>query len=127
MQISQDYYDQLMDKLPGVEVAYNDAGNLAEEFLKGTYRAMTEKKNVDNEIVKLEVLMDTSFSKAVESAEGSKITEKKEAAKLDTDYIRSKVKYGEAKNLSDFLRHCIKLFENAHIFYRGIYRGKFGD
>lgn len=127
MKISQEYYDELMARLPGVEIPYNDAGMLAEEFLKASYRAMSEKKDVDNEKLKLEVLMDVAYAQAIEASGGEKITEKKEMAKTNQTYIRAKDRYSQAKNASEFLNKCIQLFENAHIFYRMIFKGRFGD
>lgn len=113
-------------------VTLESAERLAAEFLHAQIKISSELKNAD-----LDSRMRKSGVKAVRAAiyletrskADGKPTEASIAAIIDTDKIvmDEQRSLDEAEVNRDNLERYYDIFQNAHIYFRAIARGKFGD
>jgi hypothetical protein len=79
-------------------------------------------KQVDENIAKLSALKDATFAQAIGKTEGKNVTEKKIKVGRDNQYRDMLLKYENMNALREWIKGHIKVFENAHILYRGFCR-----
>ena len=82
----------------------------------------TYLKQVTEELAKLSALRDATFADSIRKSEGKNITEKKINVAENEKYCESEKKCGELESLREWVKGHIKIFENAHILYRGLSR-----
>ncbi len=79
-------------------------------------------KQIDEELVKRSTLKDAVYAQRLSKAEGGTITAKKINIATDTEYSPVRESYEELVALREWVKGHIKIFENAHILYRGFSR-----
>lgn len=79
-------------------------------------------KQVSEEMSVLSSLKDAIFADAIRRAEGKNVTEKKINTAKDDNYVVALQNYENIDSLRDWIKTHLKIFENAHIFYRGMSR-----
>lgn len=82
-------------------------------------------REVDEELSKRSILKDTSYADVLGKSDSGKITEKKLLVIKNDEYKKSLEDYNKWESLRDWVKGFIKIFENAHLFYRGISRENF--
>jgi hypothetical protein len=130
MSILLERYYKLMKKWEDTrvtELSYNDAGELAGEFLQAHFNLVVDLKKVKDALNILETRKDLAFNSGMNDSGFDKITEKREAAKVDTNFTKSREEYQKAKNDADMLNALSTTFLTAHHFFKDIYKGRFGD
>lgn len=112
-----------IEMLPSKNVKIHEAEELAPKFLALSHNILTVKLSLDEQKIGFQTLIDVVEADCVNEAPGKTVTEKKMNAKAMKDYREAR----EALELSgariDFLKANLKIFENAHIFYRQISKG----
>ena len=91
-------------------------------FLVAQALLISYLKQVDESIAKLSVLKDATFAQAIGKTEGKNVTEKKIKVGKDDQYRDMLLKYENTNALREWIKGHIKVFENAHILYRGFCR-----
>lgn len=111
-------------------VTMETAERLAAEFLGAMMKVSAELKNLD-----LDARMRKSGVKAVRASVYLEIVQKNEkkptetqiASMIDTDKLVSQEQDGldKAEVERDDLKRYYDIFQNAHVFYRGVAKGNF--
>lgn len=73
---------------------------------------------IEEELPKLQTLVNAQYAVAIQAALGKNITEKKvdaEASKVYTDAVE---RHAELEAEQNWVKNFIKIFDNAHIMYR---------
>jgi hypothetical protein len=79
-------------------------------------------KQVDVELAKHSTLKDATYANKINRVEGKNITEKKITIATDEEYSSVRESYEELEALREWVKGHIRIFENAHILYRGFSR-----
>ncbi len=79
-------------------------------------------RQVDEELVKMSTLKEATYAQRIGKTPGKNITEKKINVAMDEEYSPVRESYGEWDALREWVKGHIKIFENAHILYRGFSR-----
>jgi hypothetical protein len=79
-------------------------------------------KQVDENMAKLSALKDATFAQAIGKTEGKNVTEKKIKVGKDDQYRDQLLKFENMNALREWIKGHIRIFENAHILYRGFCR-----
>jgi hypothetical protein len=79
-------------------------------------------KQIDEELAKFSVLKDATFAKTINKTDGKNVTEKKINAGANEEYCQMTVSYDNLVAVREWIKGHIKIFENAHILYRGFCR-----
>jgi len=94
----------------------------AAQFLVIQATLTTYQKQVGEEVAKFSALRDATFADSIGKTEGKNVTEKKIKVAKDENYASAEKKCEELKSLQEWVKGHIKIFENAHILYRGLSR-----
>jgi len=79
-------------------------------------------KQVDVELAKHSSLKDATYANKINQIVGKTITEKKINIATDEEYSSIRESYEELEALREWIKGHIRIFENAHILYRGFSR-----
>jgi hypothetical protein len=126
--LEQQEVEELVDK--GVESITITSEGLAKsreragEFLVIQAVLTTYLKQVSEDLSKLSALKDATFADSIRKSEGKNVTEKKINVAKDDGYTGALKNYEELDSLRDWVKGHIKIFENAHILYRGLSRSE---
>lgn len=75
-------------------------------------------KDIEEELPKLQTLVDAGYAQAISTALGKNITEKKVAAEASRDYTSVREQKAKLDALRDWTKNHIKIFDHAHLMYR---------
>ena len=95
-----------------------DAKPRAGRFLTRVAVLTNYLRDLEEELPKLQTLVNAQYAVAIQGAEGKNITEKKvsaEAAPVYSDAVEAKAKLDAQR---DWVKNYIKIFDNAHVMYR---------
>ncbi len=112
-----------IEMLPAKNVKIHEAEELAPKFLALLHSIVTVKLSVEEQKIGYQTLIDVVYKDCMGEAAGKTITEKKISAVAMKDYRESREALELAEARIDFLKANMKIFENAHIFYRQISKG----
>ena len=79
-------------------------------------------RQVDEELAKHSTLKEATYASKINKLDGKNITEKKINIATDVEYSSIRESYEDLEALREWVKGHIKLFENAHILYRGFSR-----
>ncbi len=79
-------------------------------------------RQIDEELVKRSTLKEAVYAQRLSKTEGGTITAKKINIATDEEYTPVRESYEELEALREWVKGHIKIFENAHILYRGFSR-----
>lgn len=79
-------------------------------------------KDFEEEKARIKTLETATYSQAIREAEGKNITEKKVSAEENIAYSSSREALEKMEAVRDYIRTHIKIFENAHLFFRQLCR-----
>jgi hypothetical protein len=79
-------------------------------------------RQIDGELAKRSTLKEATYANKIEQTTGKNITEKKINIATDKEYASVRESYEELEALREWVKGHIKIFENAHILYRGFSR-----
>jgi len=79
-------------------------------------------RQIDGELAKRSTLKEATYSNKIGQTTGKNITEKKINIATDEEYATVRESYEELEALREWVKGHIKIFENAHILYRGFSR-----
>lgn len=79
-------------------------------------------KQVDEELAKHSTLKEATYANKISKADGKNITEKKINIAVDEEYSSIRESYEALEALREWVKGHIRIFENAHILYRGFSR-----
>jgi hypothetical protein len=79
-------------------------------------------KQVDEELAKHSTLKEATYANKISKTAGKNITEKKINIAVDEEYSSIRESYEALEALREWVKGHIKIFENAHILYRGFSR-----
>ena len=77
---------------------------------------------IDGELAKRSTLKEATYANKIGQITGKNITEKKINIATDEEYASVRESYEELEALREWVKGHIKIFENAHILYRGFSR-----
>lgn len=121
-------YDFVMgyvDKLPSRQViSSSQAEERASDFLYAMGIISNERRIVNEDRILLETQVAALYAKAIADAEGKNVTEKKINAECSEKYTKTKETLNTLDGVITYLKTQERIFENAHIFYRNLYRGE---
>lgn len=75
-------------------------------------------RDLEEELPKLQTLVNAQYAVAIQSASGKNITEKKVEAEAAKNYSDAVEKKAAVDAQRDWVKNYIKIFDNAHIMYR---------
>jgi hypothetical protein len=99
-----------------------DSRDRSAKFLVVQAILTTYLRQVNEELAKLSALRDAIFADSIRKTEGKNITEKKINVAENEKYAESLKKCEELESLREWVKGHVKIFENAHILYRGLSR-----
>lgn len=79
-------------------------------------------RQVDVELAKSSTLKEATYAHKINQTAGKNITEKKISIAIDEEYSSVRESYEELEALREWVKGHIRIFENAHILYRGFSR-----
>jgi hypothetical protein len=79
-------------------------------------------RQVDEELAKRSTLKEATYANKISTIVGKNITEKKIIIATDEEYSSVRESYEELEALREWVKGHIRIFENAHILYRGFSR-----
>ncbi|OGM09309.1 hypothetical protein A2Z67_05200 [Candidatus Woesebacteria bacterium RBG_13_36_22] len=79
-------------------------------------------RQIDGELAKRSSLKDATFANKINRVAGKNITERKINIATDEEYASIRESFEELDALREWVKGHIKIFENAHIMYRGFSR-----
>lgn len=75
-------------------------------------------RQLEEELPKLQTLVNAKYALAIQQASGKNITEKKVEAEANPEYTNAVEQKAELDAQRDWTKNFIKIFDNAHIMYR---------
>lgn len=75
-------------------------------------------RSVEEELPKLQTLVNAQYARAINSAVGKGVTEKKVEAEASPEYTEAVEKHAMLEAEQTWVKNFIKIFDNAHIMYR---------
>jgi hypothetical protein len=94
----------------------------ASQFLYVQAMLTSYLKEIDEELAKKTTLKEATFASVVSKVDGKSITEKKINVAKSEEYSSVRESLEELDALREWIKGHIKIFENAHILYRGFSR-----
>lgn len=79
-------------------------------------------RDFEEEKAKVKTLETATYSQAIREADGKSITEKKISAEENISYSSAREALEKMEAVRDYVRTHIKIFENAHLFFRQLCR-----
>lgn len=70
--------------------------------------------------IKAESVQVATFSSEMNKSESKLVTEKKAQAEASTSYVKAREEFEYIENDISYLKTYAEIYNNAHIFYRGI-------
>lgn len=121
----EEFIFEHLDLLPTDQVnSTTEAEKRAAKFLYAVGIISVNRKRVSDDMIAVKTQESVLYSQAIKDAEGKNVTEKKINAEVNQDYIRAREVKEKMDNILNYLKTQEKVFENAHIFYRNLYRGE---
>jgi hypothetical protein len=117
----EDVRQLISEKTRLIEVdakSLNQARERASDFLMVSALLLTYLKDLETQIVKVRTMQQGSEANAILEAHGKNITEKKNQALLDKEFIKYRELYETLEAQKNWIKGFIKIFENAHLMYR---------
>jgi len=102
--------------------SYSEYKERAGNFLVIQAFLTTYLKDVVDELSKYESLKEAMYADVISEAEGKSITEKKINVAKKSGYVSIRESFEQLESVKEWVKGHIKIFENAHIFYRGFSR-----
>lgn len=75
-------------------------------------------REIEEELPKLQTLVNAQYATALNSATGKGVTEKKVEAEANPVYAEAVEKKAVLDAQRDWVKNYIKIFDNAHVMYR---------
>jgi len=100
-----------------------EAEQRAGEFLYAVGMISNARRRINDDRILIETQTKVKYAQAIGSAEGKNVTEKKINAECNPDYTDTYEILQRLEGIITYLKTQEKVFENAHIFYRNLYRG----
>ncbi len=94
----------------------------AAQFLITQAMLIEYLRQIDEELVKRSTLKEATYAQRIGKTTGKNITERKINIATDEEYSPVRESYEELDALREWVKGHIKIFENAHILYRGFSR-----
>jgi hypothetical protein len=102
--------------------SYSEYKERAGNFLVIQAFLVTYLKDVVDELSKQESLKEAVYADAISEVEGKSITEKKINVAKKLEYVSIRESFDQLESVKEWIKGHIKIFENAHILYRGFSR-----
>ena len=90
------------------------------QFLVAQSILLAYLESVDRDLASYGVLKDANYAKAIGSASGKNVTEKKINVAEDQEFMEVRRIFEEKEAIRDWVKGHIKIFENAHILFRNL-------
>jgi len=119
---AQELVDSCIEQIAVTSQGLAEASVRSANFLIGQAILTSFLKEVDEELAKLGVLRDATFSDTISKVEGKNVTEKKIKVAKDVEYSNIRQQYEELEAKREWVKGHIKILENAHILYRSLSR-----
>jgi hypothetical protein len=121
---SIDKFQRLIELLPENGCTFDESDVYAVKFLKGKDKVNTLLRKFRNERIHLEHDSKVAFSTAFEKCTKGTVTEKKESAGMDKDYLKANVLFVETQNAIKYYKNLFDIFSDAHVYYKNLARDK---
>lgn len=125
MRNSDEIFEVVQDQLDLITVTPEGLASSKERaarFLVVQATLIEYLKQVDEELAKRSTLKEATYANKISQVVGKNITEKKINIATDEEYSSVRESYEELEALREWVKGHIKIFENAHILYRGFSR-----
>ena len=115
--------DLLMGELNNYDASPSEAQDLANKFLGMSYRVVGVIRDISNEIIMLDICEKGAYKSGFDSVdEKVNVTKAKALAQSNPKFLLAMKKKQEMENYKDYWKGVLDVFNNAHIFYRGLCR-----
>jgi hypothetical protein len=108
---------------PESVISKSEANKRASEFLYAAAIISCEKKRISDELISVESANRVIYASTFARQSDKNVTEKKLKAEADPEFIEVREMLETLENNINYLKTQEKVFENAHVFYRNLYRG----
>jgi hypothetical protein len=126
MELEYSYVAGLVDSsIDSITITPDGLANSREraaEFLVVQAVLTTYLKQVSENLAKSAALRDATFANSIKKTEGKNITEKKINVASDETLGVLEKNCSDLEALREWVKGHVKIFENAHILYRGLSR-----
>lgn len=95
-----------------------DARERSAKFLVAQSTLSTFLKNFEDDKAKAATLTSVNYAQALNSIEGTKITEKKIQVANDKNYTDAREMQERIEEFKTWIKTHMKIFENAHLMFR---------
>ena len=95
-----------------------DAKPRASRFLIVNALLTSFLREIEEELPKLQTLVNATYSQSIQYAEGKNITEKKVAAEASVEYSHARESKEKLDALREWVKGHIKIFDHAHLMFR---------
>lgn len=114
--------DEHLDLITVDSKSLADARNRAAKLLVIQSILASFLKDFEEEKSKIKTVQLATYSQVVKSVEGKNVTEKKINVEADPGYASYREAFEKMESVRDYLKTHIKIFENAHLFFRQLCR-----
>lgn len=125
MRNSDEIFEVVQDQLDLITVTAEglaSSKDRAARFLVVQATLIEYLRQVDEELAKRSTLKEATYANKISQVAGKNITEKKISIATDEEYSSVRESYEELEALREWVKGHIRIFENAHILYRGFSR-----
>lgn len=116
----KDEIDDMMECLIDYEVSPNESKERATKFFALTYRVNNKIRDIENEIIKANVLATAAYAGAFKSIEEKNVTKVKALANADKSYLKQDIELKRLEAEKSYWKNVYDIMNNGHIFYRGM-------
>ena len=113
--------DSTIKDLPVQNIKIYEAENLAVKMLQLHQEIARMLLQLEINYIQYKSTTECVFQSVIETLEEKTITEKKMKASVSIDYIREREGLEGIEARVSYLKVCMKIAENSHIFYRQVY------
>lgn len=107
-----------LDNLPDEGLTGYDAGPFAVQYLKMAHKIARAKMTYGTLETKYKGLLEAEYKVAHEDVEGRNADERKAKVEAEPKVLNAKERYASMKEKVDYLKVCLKIFDNAHVMCR---------
>lgn len=112
-----------IDKIrPDGIISEKEAKERAADFLYAVAILSTEKRKIIDEKIILDTHQRVLYTTGYNECGAKNVTDKKMEAEVNQDYIRAREGFESAEAAVKYLSKMEDTFNNAHIFYRNLYK-----
>lgn len=122
------YIDEAIELLPArtlddKPIAPSQAEERAGKFLWAQASVAGDLTALTSQFISQKSLLDATYGKLIQADTSKNVTEKKISVEANPEYQSSRENLELLENKISYLKTMLKIFENAHVFYRQLAKG----